>query len=239
MSKVTRVVTLTINDKEVSAREDESILTVAREHEIDIPTLCYLEGLAGWGSCRLCLVQVEGIPKLLPACMTYCTEGMKVKTDTEKIQNYRKNILEMLFSERNHVCSVCVSNGACELQSLAQKCGMDHVSLPYRFPSYDVDSTHNLFRNDHNRCVLCTRCIRVCDEIEGAHVWDLAGRGIDTHVISELNGPWGDSETCTNCGKCVQVCPTGALVQKGTAVAEMHKNRTFLPYLNAMRGNNG
>jgi bidirectional [NiFe] hydrogenase diaphorase subunit len=116
---------------------------------------------------------------------------------------------------------------------------VDHVSLPYRFPSYDVDSSHNLFRNDHNRCVLCTRCIRVCDEIEGAHVWDLAGRGIDAHVISDLNTPWGDSDTCTNCGKCVQVCPTGALVERGTAVAEMHKRRAFLPYLNAMRGNHG
>ena len=237
MSKSTRVVTLTINDHELSARENETVLEVAREHDIDIPTLCFLEGLSGWGSCRLCLVQVEGIPKLLPACMTYCSEGMKVQTDTPPIQNYRQNILELLFSERNHICSVCVSNGECELQALAQKCGVDHVSLPYRFPSYHVDSTHNLFRNDHNRCVLCTRCIRVCDEIESAHIWDLAGRGINTHVISELNEPWGGSDTCTNCGKCVQVCPTGALVQKGTAVAEMHKNRAFLPYLTAMRGN--
>ena len=114
---------------------------------------------------------------------------------------------------------------------------MDHVRVPYRNPGYQVDSSHDMFRVDHNRCVMCTRCVRVCDEIEGAHTWDVMGRGIDCEVITDLNQPWGESDSCTSCGKCVQVCPTGALTKKGTAAGEMEKHDEFLPYLAQMRGN--
>jgi len=140
-------------------------------------------------------------------------------------------IVELLFAERNHVCSVCVSNGHCELQTLAQRCGVDHVRVPYRQARYAVDSSHLNFRLDHNRCVLCTRCVRVCDEIEGAHTWDVMGRGVDCLVISDMARPWGESDTCTSCGKCVEVCPTGALVKQGTSVGEMVKDQHFLPIL--------
>lgn len=231
-----RVVTLKIDDLDVGAREDQTILEVAREHNIDIPTLCCLEGLSGWGGCRLCLIELKGTPKLLPACVTRVAEGMDVKTSSPRLSQYRKLIIEMLLAERNHICSVCVSNGNCDLQSLAQKCGVDHVHVPYRHPPLKLDSSHDLFRLDQNRCILCTRCVRVCDEIEGAHTWDVMGRGIDACVITDMHTPWGESESCTSCGKCVQICPTGALVQKGTAVAEMHKHRAFLPYLTQMRG---
>ncbi len=231
-----RVITLKIDGKEVSAREDETILQVARDNGIDIPTLCYLEGLSAWGACRMCMVEVTGSPKLMAACATKVKEDMDVTTNSDRLKGYRKIILELLFSERNHVCSVCVSNGDCELQTLAQECGVDHVRMPYRFPKEQVDSSHELFRYDANRCILCTRCIRVCDEIEGAHTWDAMGRGIDCNPVVDLNLPWGNSKTCTNCGKCVQVCPTGALSEKGTAVGEMHKKGEFLPYLTMMRG---
>jgi bidirectional [NiFe] hydrogenase diaphorase subunit len=232
-----RVVTLKIDGKDVSARTDETILAVARQNGTEIPTLCFLEGLSGWGACRLCLVEIKGTTKLLPACVTLVQEGQEISTDTERLRKYRRMVLEMLFAERNHVCSVCVSNGKCELQAMAQKHGMTHVSQPYRYPHLEVDSSNDLFRNDHNRCILCTRCVRVCDEIEGAHVWDVKGRGIDSRIVCDLDAPWGDSTTCTRCGKCVHVCPTGALSQKGTAVAEMTKRLAFLPYLTLMRGN--
>jgi bidirectional [NiFe] hydrogenase diaphorase subunit len=230
-----RVVTLTINGQAVSAREDETIIEVARENRIPIPSLCYLEGLSVWGGCRLCMVEVAGSPRLLSACSTRVAEGMVIATCTEKLHRYRRTIVELLFAERNHVCSVCVSNGHCELQSLAQKCGVDHVQVPYRSAHYQVDSSHEMFRLDHNRCVLCTRCVRVCDEIEGAHTWDVMGRGTDCLVITDLNRPWGESDTCTGCGKCVQVCPTGALVKQGTSVGEMTKDLHFLPYLSRRR----
>ena len=230
------VVTLKINGKEVGATAGETILQVARDNGIEIPTLCWLDGLSGWSGCRVCLVEVSGSNKLLPACMTRVAEAMDVSTDTPRLQKYRRMTVEMLFAERNHICSVCVSNGHCELQSLAHRFGITHISLPYRFPKLNVDSSHELFRVDHNRCVLCTRCVRVCDQIEGAHTWDVSGRGIDCSVITDLNQPWGDSESCTSCGKCVRVCPTGALTRKGTSVAEMQKDAGFLSYLTTMRG---
>jgi bidirectional [NiFe] hydrogenase diaphorase subunit len=109
------------------------------------------------------------------------------------------------------------------------------VRVPYHYPKLPVDATHARFAIDHNRCVLCTRCVRVCAEIEGAHTWDVAGRGIDARVITDLKLPWGESETCTSCGKCVNVCPTGALFEKGKSVAEMSKWRGFLSYLASMK----
>jgi len=236
MSAPTTVVSLKIDGKDVSGRADETILDVASENKIHTPTLCFLEGLSGWGACRLCLVEIKGSHKLLSACVTKVAEGMEVTTDSPRLLKYRRMVVQLLFAERNHVCSVCVSNGHCELQNLAQVLGITHIDIPYRYPTLPFDASHDLFRLDHNRCVLCTRCVRVCDEIEGAHTLDVMGRGIDCRVIIDLNEPWGSSQTCTTCGKCVRVCPTGALTRKGTGVAEMEKDDQFLPYLTRMRG---
>lgn len=143
------VKTLTIDDRLVSAREEETVLDAAREAGIHIPTLCYLEGVSEVGACRLCLVEVAGSAKLQPACVTKVAEGMEVETNTERLQNYRRMIVEMLFAEGNHVCSVCVSNGNCELQNLAIEMGMDHVRLEYQFPDRQVDLSHDRFGVDH------------------------------------------------------------------------------------------
>jgi bidirectional [NiFe] hydrogenase diaphorase subunit len=236
MSAQGAVVALRIDGKDVSGRIDETILEVARENQIQIYTLCYLEGLSGWGACRLCLVEVKGTKKLLPACVTRVSEGMEVSTNTPRLQAHRRMIVELLLSERNHVCSVCVANGNCELQSLAARLGISHVTIGYRYPKLECDSSSDLFQLDQNRCVLCTRCVRVCDEIEGAHTWDVMGRGVESRVIVDLDQPWGDSLSCTACGKCVRVCPTGALTRKSTSFAEMQKGGGFLPALRATRG---
>ncbi|MEZ4860039.1 MAG: bidirectional hydrogenase complex protein HoxU [Caldilineaceae bacterium] len=225
------VVTLTVNGALVSAQEGETLLAVIRELEIDLPTLCHLDGLSERGGCRLCLVELEGSNKLQAACTTVVQEGMVVRTDTARLVNYRKMILEMLFAERNHVCAVCVMNGNCELQARAAQQGMDHVRYDYLQPHLTMDASHDRFVLDHNRCILCTRCVRVCDEVEGAHTWDVMGRGVNSLVISDLHQPWGSSESCTSCGKCVQVCPTGALFTKGSTVAEMQKQHDFLRWI--------
>jgi len=233
------VVTLTINDKMVSAQDDQTLLDVLRENGIELPTLCHMDGLSERGGCRLCLVEISGTSKLLPACTTRAQEGMAVTTHSERLVNYRKMILEMLFSERNHVCAVCVMNGHCELQKLAASEGMTHVRFDYLSPNLAMDASHNRYVIDHNRCVLCTRCVRVCDEVEGAHTWDIMGRGVNSKIVSDLNNPWGDSSSCTSCGKCVQVCPTGALTHKGSTVSEMEKHTEFLPWILGRRKQNG
>jgi bidirectional [NiFe] hydrogenase diaphorase subunit len=227
--------TLSIDGQQVGAREDETIWQVAAENGIRIPALCHLDGLSPVGACRLCLVEIEGSSRLAPACVTRVEEGQRVTTASERLQRYRKLILELLFSEGNHICAVCVSNGRCELQSLAQHQGMDHVRVPYLDQPRTVDASHPRFVLDHNRCILCTRCVRVCAEVEGAHTWDLTGRGANARLIADLNEPWGAAESCTSCGKCVQVCPTGALFEQGRAVGEMVKRPDFLARLLAMR----
>ena len=234
MTDAVEVKTLIIDDQEVSARRGQTILEVAREHDIHIPTLCHVEGLSDVGACRLCLVEIKGSSKLLPACVATVFEGMEVVTNSERLRRHRRTILELLFAERNHICSVCVSNGHCELQALAQEQGLTHVRMPYRNPQLSVDASHDRFTADHNRCILCTRCVRVCAEIEGAHVWDVMGRGIHSTVITDLHQDWASS-TCTRCGKCVQVCPTGALFEKSKIGTDNPKNPDFLPYLNLMR----
>jgi bidirectional [NiFe] hydrogenase diaphorase subunit len=232
-----RVKTLVIDGRDISARENQSILEVSQEEDIFIPTLCHLEGLSEVGACRLCQVEVKGINKLLPACVTRVEEGMNITTRSERLDRYRRSLLELFFAEGNHVCSVCVANGHCELQTLAQRLGMDHVRVPYLSPRRQVDASHARFLFDPNRCILCTRCVRVCDEIEGAHTWDIKGRGVASRIIADMDEPWGEATSCTSCGKCVQVCPTGALVEKGRSVAESVKHPGFLPYLKRMRGN--
>ena len=227
--------TLKIDGQDIGAHEDETILQLARENGINIPTLCHLEGLTDVGACRLCLVEIKGQRKLQPACMTYAEEGMEVATNSQKLQDYRRMILAFLFAEGNHVCAVCVSNGHCELQDLADELGMTHVEVPYLNPTLSIDASHPMYVMDHNRCVMCTRCVRVCDEIEGAHTWDIMGRGVDSRIIADLDQPWGEATSCTTCGKCVQVCPTGALFGKGRSAGEMTKRREFLPYLQTMR----
>ncbi|HOK77584.1 MAG TPA: bidirectional hydrogenase complex protein HoxU [Verrucomicrobiota bacterium] len=223
--------TLTIDGQLVSAEEGQTVLDAARDAGIYIPTLCHLNGIQDIGACRLCLVEITGSPKLLPACVTKVQEGMEVQTSSDRLRRYRRMILELLLAERNHVCSVCVSNGHCELQTLAAEHGIDHVRFEYLSPRLEVDLSHRLFGMDHNRCILCTRCVRACWHVEGAGTKNVAGRGIQSRIISDLNQPWGQSETCTACGKCVAACPTGALFNRGATVAEMQRDRTRLEYI--------
>ena len=225
------VKTLLLDGKPVSAGEGQSLLDLCRENGVKLPTLCHLDGLSDVGACRLCLVEIEGSPKLFPACTTRPREGMVVHTDTERLRRYRRTIVEFLASEGNHQCAVCVVNNHCELQNLAYETGLTHVRVPYLYPKKELDASHESFIIDRNRCVLCTRCVRVCHEVEGAHTWDISGRGIGCEIISDLHQPWGTSESCTSCGKCVLVCPTGALIEKGEAVAEMEKKTDFLRYI--------
>jgi bidirectional [NiFe] hydrogenase diaphorase subunit len=222
------VITLHMDDRLVSGRTGQTLLEVARDHGIDIPTLCYLEELEPWGGCRLCVVEVEGSTRLQAACLTKACEGMVVHTASERLLAWRQMIVELLLAERNHTCAVCVVNGHCELQTLAARLGVDHVRYDYLHPSLAMDASQERFGIDHNRCILCTRCVRTCTEIEGACTWAVSGRGITSRVTVDLDRPWGESTSCTDCGKCVQMCPTGALFKKGVTVGEMIREKSHL-----------
>ncbi|RMD70595.1 MAG: bidirectional hydrogenase complex protein HoxU [Cyanobacteria bacterium J149] len=229
------VVTLKIDDIDVAIASGSSVLSAAKEEGVKIPTLCHLEGVSDVGACRLCLVQIKGSDKLVPSCITEVTEGMEVFTQTDILKEYRKMTVELLFAEGNHICATCVANNNCQLQDTAVEVGMDHSRFNYRFPDRDVDLSHPMFGIDHNRCILCTRCVRVCSEIEGAHVWNVGFRGAAAKIISGLNQPWGDVSACTSCGKCVEACPTGTIFRKGATTAEMHKHPDNIEFLNTAR----
>jgi len=233
-----RVKSFKINGICVTGQSNQTILEVARDNNIEIPTMCYMEGLSCVGSCRMCIVDIKGSHEPTPACTAKIKEGMEVTTNSPQIEAARKMILSMMFSERSHTCSTCIANGDCELQDKSVELELEHSEVPYLNQRFEIDASHKNFVNDPNRCILCTRCIRVCDEIEGAHALDLAGRGLNMRIVHDMDEPWADSTSCTSCGKCVYVCPTGALWEKDISEEEAIKKKGIITELikNRSRG---
>ena len=219
---------VTINDKLFQVDPHKTILEVCRDNGIEILTMCHLEGIMDVGACRLCLVEIEGVSKLMPACTTRVAENMEIRTATDRIRRYQRITTELFFAERNHMCAVCVANGKCELQQLGYKVELDQIRYPHLFPQCEVDTSHPWYVMDHNRCIMCTRCVRVCNEVEGAHNWDVMGRGHEVRIISDFNTPWGESVTCTSCGKCLHACPTGAIWPKAVVQGQLNKNPAMI-----------
>jgi len=206
-------VTLNIDGRQVKTSRDTTILQACEENGIYVPTLCHLDGLSPYGGCRLCIVDVEGQKRPVPACTTPVSEGMKISTSNEKLWRYRRLILELLLAERNHFCFFCEKSGACELQSLCYEFGIDHVTMQPIFPRFEVDVTSEFIAIDNNRCILCGRCVRMCAEIVGNNTLDFANRGIRTVINEPGVLPLGSSN-CIQCGACIDVCPTGAIFSK-------------------------
>ena len=228
-----KTISARIDGELLTAREGQTILEVAVAHGKHIPTLCHLNGLRPIGSCRVCVVELEATDRLVAACTTPLQEGMSIRTNSARLTLYRKMAVELMLVERNHVCSVCVSNGHCEFQNLMMALGITHSRYSNDSPGYRVDMSHPRFVLDQNRCILCTRCVRVCAEVEGAAVWEVAGRGISSRVVSDLDDDWGRASNCTTCGKCVQVCPTGALTEREVAVVRPMKQSETISHLAA------
>ncbi len=204
---------LKINGKEVTGYKGQTVLDVCKASGIHVPTLCHCEGLKPVGGCRLCIVEIEGQRRLNTACTTPATDGMVVATETPRLHDLRKRTLELLFSERNHICPFCPASGDCELQKAGYEHGITHVRYDYLLPRLPIDNSHPYMAQDHSRCILCSRCVRVCDEQVGAHTLDLSARGSMTLIAADAGAPLGKS-SCVSCGMCVEVCPTGALFDK-------------------------
>jgi len=204
---------LKIDGKEVTADEGMTILEAAEQAGIPIPTLCHHPALSNWGGCRMCVVAVEGVPRLVASCVMPVRNGMAVVTNNERILKSRRAVLEFIFAERNHNCMFCPKSGDCELQQLAYDLQMDHMAVPQSFAPFPTDVTNNYMGIDHNRCILCGRCVRACAELAGNHVLAFQNRGPRSLIGFDLNETL-DGSTCYACGICMQVCPTGAIFSR-------------------------
>lgn len=204
-------ITLTINGNTISSPEGKSVLEAARDHGIEIPTLCYHKTVSPAASCRLCMVEVDGMRGDLPACNLPVHEGMVVHTETAALINSRRMILEMLLQNyRDAGYETGKHEGEADFARWCEHYGVGEPEED-RIPRYRVDSDPNPFVwVDMNKCILCTRCVRACDEIQGRFVWGVAGRGDETRIIAGADLPMLDAR-CESCGACVALCPTGAL----------------------------
>jgi predicted molibdopterin-dependent oxidoreductase YjgC len=224
--------TIFIDEKELFFEGRKTILEIARENGIYIPSLCYHPRLGPSGMCRVCVVEVEGMQALQTSCTTIATEGMKVRTATERVVEARKMVVNLLLANGNHNCLSCEANGDCELQDAAYHLGIEIPAFMVERHE-EIDDSAAFIMRDPNKCILCGRCIEGCNHQVVNEVLDFGFRGGNIKVICDDDLPMGQS-TCVQCGECVQLCPVGALIDKkaiGRArVWETRKVRTTCPY---------
>ncbi len=200
---------MTIDGRQVPVEGERNILEVARKAGIDIPNFCYHSELSVYGACRLCLVEVEG-RGVVASCSTAPEAGMVVHTNTQRIRRLRRLTLELILADHDRECTTCVKSGACRLQELANRFGLDRVRFGERDGREPVDTSSPSLVRDPNKCILCGDCVRMCSEVQGIGAIEFAYRGSETAVVPAFDKGLGDVD-CVNCGQCVQVCPTGAL----------------------------
>jgi [NiFe] hydrogenase diaphorase moiety small subunit len=207
---MSKVVNFSIDGKNCMAEKGQYILDAARANNIYIPTLCNLPGIKPRGSCRICNVKVNG--KLMTSCTTPVAEGMQVENNTAELLDLRKAIVELLFVEGNHYCPFCEKSGNCELQALAYRFNIMAPRYPYQFPDRDIESSSNNLIKDHNRCILCKRCIRAIKDENGHNIFAFKRRG--HKVVINVDSKISDSLNDELAQKAMDICPVGALIKK-------------------------
>lgn len=224
---------ITIDGREVAAYPEQTILEAARENDIFIPTLCQYADTTNVGACRVCVVEVEKARSLVASCCMPVSSGMVVRTDTKAVRDAQRMIVELLWSSGDHNCLVCEKNGNCELQDLVYWLGIEKPRFPIEPPGYEIEKTNSMIVRDLNKCVLCGRCVRACNEIQVNEVLDFSLRGSRAKVGTAFDTDYLASE-CYFCGECVDACPVGAITfaqaRFGGRPWELEKVRTTCTY---------
>ena len=215
-SSSTDTVQVEIDGLPTTVKAGTSILRAARESGVDIPKLCATDSLKPFGSCRMCLVEVEGRKGYPASCTTPIEAGMKIRTQTEALAQLRRNVMELYISDHPLDCLTCAANGDCELQDMAGAVGLREVRYGFEGENHldaGVDSSNPYFQFDASKCIVCSRCVRACDEVQGTFALTIQGRGFDSKVSAGISEDFLNSE-CVSCGACIQACPTATLMEK-------------------------
>ncbi len=228
-----KMIDIKINGKNISVLEGKTILEYTRELDIDIPTFCYDERLESDGSCRMCVVEVEGVDQLPASCATPAVDGMEIYTHSDKVIKARKDILELMWSSHPNDCVVCDANGDCKLQDYSYEYGLDSIPVYDGYKrDFAIDNSNKFFYIDPDKCILCGKCVNVCKELQGIEVLSINDRGHKSFISFAFDKGM-EFSNCVSCGNCVSVCPTGALMEKSDNIFrswETTKTRTTCPY---------
>ncbi len=206
---------ITINGRRVAAEKGETLLSASRRAGISIPTLCHIEGMTPTGACRLCVVEIEGRPGLAPSCATPAADGMKIRTHSPRAVAARRTIVELLLARHPDDCLYCSRHGSCRLQDLAEELGIRRRRFPAEVQKTRLDISSPAIIRDSSKCILCGKCVRVCEEVQGVGAIDFSGRGSETRIAAAFDQGINVS-SCVYCGQCVRACPTGALSEQSS-----------------------
>ena len=207
------MINIEINNRKVEVPQDSTVLDAARSVGLKIPTLCYLEGGTPKGACRVCVVEIEGMKNLAASCVTPVVEGMRIFTNSKRVREARRTVVNLLLSEHDGDCKVCDRNNDCELQEIARELGIMEIEYTGESQQKKIDESTPALVRDNGKCIKCRRCVTVCNEVQGVGSIFPQGRGFDSTIGPAFDCDLADV-TCVQCGQCAAVCPVGAIVEK-------------------------